>query len=317
MIVLLAVALIAAGSVSAELSLGGLRAKFESALESESLEYEKKSAKLRDGYVGALERLKTSLGREGKLEQATQVLGEIEAVSGNAVLAKLPDSADYRLKSLRSKLDSEHNKLEIKLSEVVGRLAKNYLRSLDERKGRLTRAGKIREALVVREEAKRVGELEIVAEALANEGASEPLSGKIGKGNLALAKNGAKSAAPNDAKTMIDGVVEDYRPRGCYAWGECPSEFTVELSKLYVVSKIRFLLYDHDKKRRYNYQVEVSADGEEWSLVDDHKRKAATVGWKEIEFEPRDIQHVKVTGHGCSTGIQFHLVELEVYSPER
>ena len=293
-----------------ELSLGELRTKFEVALESDGAEHAEKTLRLKEGYGGALERLKGTLGREGKLEQATQVLREVERIEADGVLVGLPDTADHRLKSLRKKWEEAQEKLDDARREKVAELARVYLKALDERKDALTRAGKIREALVVEEEAKRVGEMEIVSAALTDKRIGSDLRGSLGEGNLALITKGAKAVAPSGAEKMIDGNASIEK----WASGYFPCEFGVELPKLHVVSKVRMLLPDAGG-RRLLYQVEISSDGKNWSMVEDRGTHSTEGGWKTIKFDPKDVQFVRVKGLGNTANTSFHIAALEVYSP--
>ncbi len=150
---------LASGLFAEEISLGQLRAKFEGVVEAEGVEYDTKSKVMRDSYIGALERLKDSLGREGKLEQATHILSEIDGLEESEKIQELPKDADYRFKRLRSTWEHEQRKLDENRSTKLFEFGKVYIRTLDARKKALTREGEIREALVVDEELKRVGEL--------------------------------------------------------------------------------------------------------------------------------------------------------------
>ncbi len=299
----------------AELSLGELRLKFEVALEEDGKEHEEKSAKLREGYAGALDRLKVTLGREGKLEQAAQILTEMEMLEAKGEAKDLPKTADYRFKNLRTKWEKEQGKLDEARRTKVAELATVYLKVLEERKDALTRSGEIRKALVVEEEMKRVGETEIVKKALAGSKSEGSFEGGLRAGNLALASNKAKATAPNHADQLNDGIVTDYQGGHRFAYGSNPCKFTIELPELFVVSEVRLLLWDLDR-RRFKYLVEVSPDGKKWTTVDDHQEEAVPGGWRKIEFPPRDVRFVRVQGFGNTVNDGTQLVEIEVYSPK-
>lgn len=301
--------------VRAELSLGELRLKFEVAVESDGAKHESKALKLREGYISALKRLKLTLGREGKLEQAAQVLSEMELFDTNDEVKPLVERADYRLKNLRLKWTKGQEKLGADRRTKVAELATVYLKVLEERKVALTRAGEIRKALEVNEEAKRVREIDEVSRALSKRAPGGRLRGVYGDGNLALASKGAKAIGPKNPELMIDGLVTNITDRGGWAWGYIPCEFSVEFPKLYVISKIRLLLWDRDL-RVYSWRVEVSTDGENWAIVDDQERDPSSDRWKEIKFDPRDVRHVRVKGYGEIEKKGFAVVELEAYSPE-
>ena len=156
---------LASGLFAEEISLGQLRAKFEGVVEAEGVEYDTKSKVMRDSYIGALERLKDSLGREGKLEQATHILSEIDGLEESEKIQELPKDADYRFKRLRSTWEHEQRKLDENRSTKLFEFGKVYIRTLDARKKALTREGEIREALVVDEELKRVRDWEAAEKA--------------------------------------------------------------------------------------------------------------------------------------------------------
>ena len=306
---------LAAPLARAELSLGELRTKFEIALEADGEEHEEKSAKLREGYAGALDRLKVTLGREGKLEQAAQILTEMEMLEAKGEATDLPKTADYRFKNLRTKWEEEQDKLDEARRSKVAELATVYLKVLEERKDTLTRAGEIRKALVVEEEMKRVSESEIVKKALAGRKSEGSFEGVLKAGNLALAADKAKATAPNNADRLNDGIVTDYEGGHRFAYGSNPCKFTIELPELFVVSEVRLLLWDLDD-RRFKYLVEVSSDGKKWTTVDDHQEVAVPGGWKKIQFPPRDVRYVRAQGFGNSVNDATQLVEIEVYSPK-
>lgn len=318
---LAAVLCMSANLARAELSLDELRAKFETAWEREKLEKGTKVLKLRDGYVGALERLKNTLGKEEKLKQATQVLAEIEAAKTGAALEPFPENADYRLKSLRSKWDRETELINDGYKADIRKLANTYLKALEESKRSLTRAGKIKEAVVVGEEMERMRQIPEIVDAFGEADVKRGptrLRGKRGEGNLALATKGAKARAEKDPDKLIDGKVEDYRWIGGYSFGMAPCEFGIELGTLYVIDRIRLLLWDIDE-RRHNYVIEVSADNKTWDLVADFRKRTADTGWQEAKFEARDVRYIRIKGLGLSDNTlstRFIVVEVEAFSPE-
>lgn len=172
-LLVLSLACLIAGPVRAELSLGQLRTKFESAVEEEKSEYAEKLLKLREGYGGALARLKVTLGREERLEEAVQVLNDLESIEGELELEEISEEADYRHKSLRSKIEREKEKLDLGHQSKIVSLANIYLVALDKRKRALTRAGSIKEALVVEQEAQRVRDVPEFQKFLGGQGDDE------------------------------------------------------------------------------------------------------------------------------------------------
>lgn len=296
----------AASPLRAELSLGELRAKFEGALGDEGKEHTARLGNLQEGYLEALERLKTTLGREGKLEQAARVLAESEAVEEGWELAPLPTNADYRLKSLRTKLKRAYtDAVEDHHARVAG-LATIYLAELDERKRALTRAGKIRIALLVEEEIHRAREQPEIKQVL------EPKeSAEKDEGDLALHSKGAKAGGAEDARYLIDGKTDNYE-RGRYAWAKLPCSMLVTLKEVALLDRVRILLYDSDE-RSYQYEVKVSADGKAWLPLGASGRGGAS-GWQDLRFAPVKAQFIRIDGLGNTANNRFHVVEVEAYA---
>lgn len=136
--------------------LESFRKSFEKRINKELDDYGSDAQKLRANYLEALKKLKGILGREEKLKQAAHVVAEIEAVEDGGDTGVLPTTADFRLKNLRKKWDEGLSGIFDKRSRQVESTAKIYLKALDEEKRKLTRAGKIKDALLFEKEAERV-----------------------------------------------------------------------------------------------------------------------------------------------------------------
>lgn len=128
-------------------------------------------------------------------------------------------------------------------------------------------------------------------------------------GNLALSRHRARARGPYGAYRINDGRTH---PRSPYGHGEVPCTFSVRLHRQMMVSHIRLLLMDRDR-RAYRYTVETSEDGEKWDQVVD-RSEGWWRSWQAHTFPPRVVRHVRVRGVGASRGNRFHLVEVEVYS---
>ena len=119
-------------------------------------EHGRKARNLRKSYLEALRRLKVELGREEKLKAAAQVVVEIDAVEEGDESIPLPKDADYRLKQVRKKWDDGLEGILEERGKKIHTTARLYLKALDEEKRKLTRAGKIKDALLFEEEEARV-----------------------------------------------------------------------------------------------------------------------------------------------------------------
>jgi len=85
----------------------------------------------------------------------------------------------------------------------------------------------------------------------------------------------------------------------------------IELDKPYRLREIDLLLPD-DGKHFYNYVVETSLDGKNFSVLPDCSKKACS-GPQQITFPPRKIGAIKIKGLLNSQGKQFDALAIEAY----
>jgi hypothetical protein len=260
---------------------------------------------LMERHAKDLVNLEQALTRAQKLEEALLVKNErvrILLKEGSSVIKGLPQSPK-QLAVLNSRFQREALSLmrpwELKYETALVNLL-----------GRLQRAAKLEEAILVKKELEAFrAEIKLRDEAQRN-------IAEEGDIDLALASAGATAKAPNRAGDLIDGKIEH---KGTatggigYAWGVCPSDFIVEFPGPKNIRKIRFLLYDQDKKRSYNYQLFIMPHGsDEWEKVSDRSKKPSQ-GWQEQKFNPRMISKIKVVGLKNSSNKNFHIVEIEAF----
>jgi hypothetical protein len=150
------------------------RASFEKRMNSELDGHGKKARELRQNYLGVLKKLKGELGRQEKLTAAAQVVAEIEAVEDGEQAKPIPENADYRFKRLRVQWERGIEEILRERNRKVEATSKLYLKALDSEKRKLTRAGKIKEALLLEEEEMRVKALPEVVAALKVDEPEEP-----------------------------------------------------------------------------------------------------------------------------------------------
>nr|VZI08449.1 unnamed protein product [Spirometra erinaceieuropaei] len=110
--------------------------------------------------------------------------------------------------------------------------------------------------------------------------------------------------------SLIDGDVLVYNLNygfTCHQLGNgC---IAVQLSQPFLVSSMRFLLWDLDS-RAYSYTVEVSLDRQVWRMVFDASMMHCR-SWQTIKFPLQPVTFIRVTGTGNTANNVFHLVHLE------
>ena len=283
---------------SAPVGLDGLKAGFERKV-GEVLK------PLVERHVDALLTLEKALTRSQKLEDALLVREErvrISLLKGVSVIKGLSESPK-QLAVMNSRFRRE-------ALSLMRPWEFKYEKALIDLLGRLQRAAKLEEALLAKKElAAFRAKIKLRDDAQRGNAAE-------GGNDFALASAGATAKAPNRAGDLIDGKIEH---KGTatggigYAWGVCPSDFIVEFPSSRNVRKIRFLPYDKDKRRSYNYQLFVLAQGsDEWEMIADRSKKPSQ-GWQEHKFNPRMISKIKVVGLKNSSNKNFHIVEIEAF----
>ncbi|KAH9280028.1 BTB/POZ domain-containing protein 9 [Echinococcus granulosus] len=110
--------------------------------------------------------------------------------------------------------------------------------------------------------------------------------------------------------SLIDGDVSVYNLNygfTCHQLGN--GSIDVQLSQPFLVSSMRFLLWDLDS-RAYSYIVEVSQDRLSWTVVFDATQLLCR-SWQTIKFPLQLVTFIRITGTGNTANDVFHLVHLE------
>ena len=113
---------------------------------------EREARPIKEGYLGALEKLQTQLTRDQQLKDAVAVRNEIEALTGVAPHALSERTGPSRLDSLRGIYHGE-------IRKIAARNNAKYLKGLGVLQNRLTKEGNLEAALVVKAERTRYEEL--------------------------------------------------------------------------------------------------------------------------------------------------------------
>ena len=142
------------------------RASFEKRMNTELDEHGEAARELRVKYIDALKKLKLELGRNENLKGAAQVVAEIEAVEDGEEAKELPADADHKFKRVRDQWERGLVEIRAARNKKLETTVNLYFKALDTEKRRLTRAGKIKDALLFEEEEKRVRDLPEVAAVL-------------------------------------------------------------------------------------------------------------------------------------------------------
>ena len=145
------------------------RASFERRVNQQLDEQGAAARKLRLNYIDALKKLKAELGRAENLKGVVQVMAEIKALEDGEEAEGLPSGADYRIKNLRNQWDRGMSDIRASGNRKLNETVKIYLKALDTEKRRLTRVGKIKDALLFEAEEERVRKLPEVQASMAEQ----------------------------------------------------------------------------------------------------------------------------------------------------
>jgi hypothetical protein len=94
-----------------------------------------------------------------------------------------------------------------------------------------------------------------------------------------------------------------------------PALVNVDLGKIVDVSRVIVVPYYGEPRQAYCYILEGSADGKDWTLLQDqseNKELASKEGYS-YEFLPAKMRYIKVTAVKNAANPKFKLVELMAY----
>ncbi len=142
-----------------------------------------------------------------------------------------------------------------------------------------------------------------------------PFFAAMGGANLALNKpvtiDGETQGGAHPAKA-VDG-----EPTNASGWhsGRTPSWLQVDLQQVVAVGRVAVYLF-HDGARYYQYTVETSLDGEDWTRVVDMSanRSVSTAAGSEHFFDPVTARHVRLNMLKNSANPGQHVNELMVFA---
>ncbi len=135
--------------------------------------------------------------------------------------------------------------------------------------------------------------------------------------NVALNKNVSSTNADlgSSPDVITDGNYNNYWDGGS-ASKENPQSFTIDLDSAYFIDSMKAYPYT-DGSRRYEYDIEVSVDGKEWTKVADrtetHGEAIAFVGETYKFDSPVYGRFVRVNMYHNTANPSVHMREFEVY----
>ncbi|XP_050420152.1 BTB/POZ domain-containing protein 9-like [Adelges cooleyi] len=83
----------------------------------------------------------------------------------------------------------------------------------------------------------------------------------------------------------------------------------IHFAQPYIIGSMRMRLWDHDD-RVYSYTIEASVDNQNWEMVV-NKSKELTRSWQMLQFTPRLMSYIRITGVHSSVGNDFRCIYLE------
>lgn len=131
--------------------------------------------------------------------------------------------------------------------------------------------------------------------------------------NLATGKPVTVTNAESDIdpKIAVDGNLD----RDRHWAGRTPSSLTVDLGAVQAVDRVTLVTF-YDGGRYYQYTIEGSTDGLNWTMLEDASQNtgvAAASGYATKLPRPANVRFVKVTMLKNSANIGTHIVELMVF----
>ncbi len=128
----------------------------------------------------------------------------------------------------------------------------------------------------------------------------------------------ATSSANEDGhgpEAAVDGIVDQTSYWGATPY---PAWWQVDLGAVKTIDRVRVVTFwDYGGGRYYQYKVETSADGQQWTTVADMSQNTepATEGGRMHQFAATPARYVRVEMLKNSANTGVHLVEVMVFAP--
>uniref|UniRef100_A0A914EC69 BACK domain-containing protein n=1 Tax=Acrobeloides nanus TaxID=290746 RepID=A0A914EC69_9BILA len=83
---------------------------------------------------------------------------------------------------------------------------------------------------------------------------------------------------------------------------------TIQLDQVYLLSSMRFLLWNGNDRIYKSYGIEVSTDHDSWNkLCENNDCKS----WQIIRFDQQAVRYIRITGTGNTDNEGFHIIHFE------
>ncbi|MFN9718015.1 MAG: discoidin domain-containing protein [Planctomycetota bacterium] len=136
--------------------------------------------------------------------------------------------------------------------------------------------------------------------------------GCCGEGNLVFNKTAKASSEEtgknNFAKNAVDGRLDT---RWCAAGPNSGESITIDMEKPQSVRNVR--LHWESSNTAYQYTIESSADGNDWTMLADRSDNKERNGLSVDEVKTDDARYLKITFRGSNGGGWGSIWEIEVY----
>jgi putative membrane-bound dehydrogenase-like protein len=136
--------------------------------------------------------------------------------------------------------------------------------------------------------------------------------GCCGEGNHVFNKPATASSEEtgknNFAKNAVDGRLDT---RWCASGPQSGESITLDMEKPQSVRNVR--LHWESRNTAYQYTIESSPDGKEWTLLADHSKNKERNGLSVDAVKTDDARYLKITFHGSNGGGWGSLWEIEAY----
>ncbi|MFO0976883.1 MAG: discoidin domain-containing protein [Planctomycetaceae bacterium] len=139
--------------------------------------------------------------------------------------------------------------------------------------------------------------------------------GCCGEGNLVFNKaakaTSEETGKNNFAKNAVDGRLDT---RWCAAGPNAGESITLDMEKAQSVRNVR--LHWESRNTAYQYTIESSADGNNWTMLADRSKNKERNGLSVDEVKADDARYLKITFKGSNGGGWGSIWEIEAYPGE-
>ncbi len=115
-----------------------------------------------------------------------------------------------------------------------------------------------------------------------------------------------RNDSANPVENASDGNLDSH-----WAGGGKNAVLRLKLDREYETEGVR-IAWLHGDKRKYNFQLELSRDGKNWTKVFDGKSSGTTRGFEPYKFPRQKTRYVKLTGNGNTSSSFTSIYEIAV-----